>query len=131
MKQLLKRLVQALGFDIVSYPYFSDKQRLALFQRFGIGTIVDIGANEGQYARHIWDIGFDGTIISFEPIQATFDKLNAKDSKGRRWIKKNLAVGLKDEEALINVTENTLSSSLLPPLETFLETTPEAKVLRK
>lgn len=129
MRQFVKNVLQKFGLDLVSYPYFHDKQRLELFRRFDVRTIVDIGANEGQYAGYLRKIGFDGTIISFEPVKATYEKLAAKAAKGANWMTQNIAFGDADGESVINVTENTLSSSLLPPLDVFLSTTPEAKVV--
>ncbi|HWK05466.1 MAG TPA: FkbM family methyltransferase [Puia sp.] len=129
MKQLLRKITRTVGLDIVSYPHFSEKQRLALFKRFDIRTIVDIGANQGQYATYMRGIGFEGTIISFEPVRATYEKLSSLATGDVKWVTKNMAFGDTDMEATINVSENTLSSSLLPPLDGFLHSTPEAKVV--
>ena len=38
--------------------------------RFKIDTVIDIGANEGQFAQNIIKYGYKKEIISFEPIKS-------------------------------------------------------------
>ncbi len=79
-----------------------------------IQTVVDIGANRGQFAlvaRHCFP---KASIISFEPLEepaSIYNKVFSKDSR-TRLIEK--AIGPESGEATIHLSERDDSSSLLP-----------------
>ena len=39
-----------------------------LLDRYQINVVIDVGANEGQFASELRRMGYQGKIISFEPI---------------------------------------------------------------
>jgi FkbM family methyltransferase len=86
----------------------------ALFTLFGINQILDVGANTGQYARRIRKIGYKGEIISFEPIHTVYEKLAQNAATDPLWTAINMGCGDYDGEAVINISENSLFSSILP-----------------
>lgn len=77
-----------------------------------IETVLDIGANTGQFANRIHEILPQAKIISFEPIKQCFDQLVANTS-GINVKAFNFALGDTEEQAEINVSKQTPSSSLL------------------
>ena len=79
-----------------------------------IDLVLDVGANEGQFACRLRDEGFLGKIISFEPLTATFAALRGKCDKDPDWSCHNVAIGDSDGAATINISANLVSSSLLP-----------------
>jgi FkbM family methyltransferase len=97
---------------------------LALLDRCGIDLVLDVGANEGQYARRLRREGFGGKIISFEPLNAAFATLQSRCDQDEAWSCHKLAVGAKDEQATINVSANSQSNSLLPVCDWTVETEP-------
>lgn len=44
----------------------------AVFRVYSIDTVLDVGANLGQFRSMLWeDVGFKGRIVSFEPVSNT------------------------------------------------------------
>lgn len=102
-----------LGYDFVEYPNKIDKKRIQLYDLYSFDLILDIGANEGQFASSIREIGYKGEIISFEPLKDAFKKLKARSDKDRNWQAYNYALGDFDGQSRINISKNSQSSSLL------------------
>ena len=44
----------------------------------GIETVLDVGANVGQFARMIRGAGFDGDILSYEPLSDAYRRLTRR-----------------------------------------------------
>ncbi len=85
----------------------------------GIETVVDVGANEGRYARGVRGGGFQGRIVSFEPIASTFARLQETAAGDANWECHRFAVGDTNGEAEITVAESTEFSSFLA-IESFV-----------
>jgi len=87
-----------------------------LLDSLGINCVVDVGANRGQYALELRGIGFDGHIVSFEPVHREFELL-CKTFKGDfKWRGFRCALGSAERSAIILVPRLTVLSSLLDPL---------------
>lgn len=84
-----------------------------ILSHFKIDTILDVGANEGQYALAMRKLGYSGKIVSFEPLAMVYNRLSANANAGNNWEAINMALGDKDGEEYINVSRNTVSSSML------------------
>jgi FkbM family methyltransferase len=76
-------------------------------------TVIDIGANEGQYATRLRSAGFDGLIVSFGPGSAAFTQLRRNAARDAGWTCHRLALGDRDGSATLNVADDTEGSSLL------------------
>ena len=48
-----------------------------LIDEFEISLILDVGANIGQFGTSMRELGYTGTLVSFEPVAAQFAKLKA------------------------------------------------------
>lgn len=70
----------------------------ALLRSRGVTTVVDVGANVGQFAQTLRnEVGFSGRIISFEPSPEAFATLERfEDSK---WERHPIALGNEETEA--------------------------------
>src|SRR2546430_1727331 len=52
------------------------QRRLTLMKKSGIDLVIDVGANQGQFARTMRDqLGYRGRIVSFEPLTHAFAAL--------------------------------------------------------
>lgn len=124
---IIKSLLRKIGIDIrKNIVSRSDAARLLkLFQHYSVDSILDIGANVGQYARYLRAIGYRGKITCFEPLESAHLKLQNFARHDRNIvIAPRMALGDHEGEIIINVSENSLSSSILPMLETHTQIAP-------
>ena len=117
MLKIFRKLIQSAGFDIVRYPYYhvpTMNDYFTLLKHYEIDLIFDIGANIGQYAKETFSIGYKGKLVSFEPMSKEH-KILLETSKGiDNWvIAPQMAIGDTNGQAVINISENSVSSSLL------------------
>jgi len=130
MINIIRKVINYFHFDIKRYPSSDLRRRKKLFKYFGINKILDVGANNGQYALQIFELGFDGKIISFEPIKSVYNELYNKTSTNKNWEAYNFGLGDKNENNTINISENIVSSSLLDIMPNHIEGAPESKVIK-
>jgi FkbM family methyltransferase len=76
-------------------------------------------------------LGYKKKIISFEPTSDAFSKLKKASKKDLKWDVFNYSLGHFDGETEINISKNSVSSSILDNLPQLLESAPEAKYLKK
>lgn len=122
MRLFIRKLLQKVGYDIVKYhPKYKmgdfDTQNLEgefkWLKEFDFKTILDIGANEGQFADKMHAVFPSATIYSFEPIPETFSILQKNFEKIPQIKPVNLAIGDVPGEIEFNKNESTASSSFL------------------
>ena len=111
-REWVKRTIHQLGFDVTHRrPRVDD-----FISRHGVTTVLDVGANEGQYARMLREWGYRGKIVSFEPVMAALQRLDLERQGDPQWTSVNMALGNSDGETTINVTTSSVFSSILTPL---------------
>ena len=89
--------------------------------------IFDVGANSGQFAQGVRGAGYNGHLISFEPLSDAHAALAASAAEDPLWdVVDRCAVGASDGSAEINVAGNSYSSSLLPMLRLHRDAAPES-----
>jgi FkbM family methyltransferase len=115
---MAKRVVRAcfnrVGLDIAKLKNSPDKTLLGL-KNHPFNTIIDVGANTGQFARWISTFFPNAKILSFEPLPQPFQELTVwAQTQDKRVILFNQAIGDTEGEAEIFLHEDhTPSSSLL------------------
>lgn len=97
------------------------KSRQLLLAYYSVNKLLDVGANTGQYASLMRRIGFNGQIISFEPLTSAFSNLKINASKDEKWLCENFALGDKNEKSVIHISGNSYSSSLLDILPSHID----------
>lgn len=115
MKHALKKLLRRAGFDVTRYQPRTHPvaKKVELVRRLGIDLVLDVGANAGQFASALREAGYQGRIVSFEPLHAIYAELEAKASRDPLWTTMNCALGSEDGRQTIHVSEKSWSSSLL------------------
>jgi FkbM family methyltransferase len=115
MKSLLSKLrtrVRRWGFDIVRHKELPEW--LALH---GVDVVLDIGANDGRYAREIRESGWKERIVSFEPQPAVFARLMRNMGADPFWSGHELGLGAADETLEMNAYGLDVMSSFLKKTE--------------
>lgn len=134
IKHKLKRFLWKVGYDISKFRPTSHPiaMRRQIISSYKIDTIIDIGANTGQFARRMRsDINFSGRILSFEPLSSAFHTLQENAKNDPDWEVFNFAIGDTEEKQEINIAGNSYSSSLLNMLPSHLKSAPESKYIGK
>lgn len=114
-RQLIKTGLHRTGFDLVRIKNNPNQTLLGLKTR-PIRTIIDVGANTGQFAQMISRFFPNAALHCFEPLPGPFAQLEkwAKSQHGRVVVY-NLAIGDCDIETEMYLHKNhTPSSSFLP-----------------
>lgn len=109
IKKLLIKLLKTFGYHLEKE---NNVLKGAWLDRLDIVTVLDIGANRGQFAKEIIGILPQARILSFEPIPNIFDDLK-NNLKGLNAEAYNYAVGEKKGNIEINISNTDESSSLL------------------
>lgn len=86
----------------------------------GIETVLDIGANTGQFADSIRKVLPDARICSFEPIEECYRELSRRMNTDQRFENFPYALGSEDGSTVLNKNDFAPSSSLLPMTETHI-----------
>lgn len=116
MKRMMRAALNRLGFDLVrlrnSHNDLTTHLANVLRSR-KIDCIFDVGANAGQYGLFLRELGYKGSIISFEPVKSVFEVLKRHCERDDKWLCFNYALGDKNEEKILNVYKSTVFSSFL------------------
>jgi FkbM family methyltransferase len=121
-KIALRSALHKRNLDLVRHPY---PVRVATAMSWlGIGTLFDIGANIGQYGAAVRSSGFEGRIISCEPLPDAYPHLARRAAGDPNWTALQTAVGDHVGTIEINVSANSFSSSVLPMTDAHLESAP-------
>jgi len=83
-----------------------------VLERYDIDTVIDVGANVGQFSLDLRDCGYEKKIISFEPIKCCYEILKKITKNDQDWICVNAGLGEKIESKEINVYDNSTFSSI-------------------
>ena len=88
---------------------------IELISRHNIDLVIDVGANMGQFATDLRNVGYSGQIISFEPITECYDHLQSIADKN--WHIENYALGDTNTTEIINISNKSVFSSILKTSE--------------
>lgn len=116
MKTILRRVLNSAGYDILKLKNSNSTLATNLanvLEKKRIGCIFDVGANAGQYGKFLRSIGYEGHILSFEPVSHVFEKLQSAARDDSRWRCFRTALGDRNEAREIHVYESTVFSSFL------------------
>ena len=133
-KAIIKNILRKFGYNITlaNTTTNSSLQLVKSFEKFEIDLIFDIGANVGQFAKDIFNYGYKNKIVSFEPLTIAH-KILIKNAKfNTNWsIYERCAIGESDGETFINISENSVSSSILEMTNSHLDAAVNSKFIGK
>lgn len=124
MKKILRRLINKFGIDVSRLQPSSsfEAQIISAMKKVKINLLFDIGANSGQFSLGLRNKGYEGKIVSFEPLTIPREKLLKEAKKDSNWIiHERTAIGDRNDFIDINISKNSYSSSILPILNLHTE----------
>jgi len=132
LKYKIKSIFRRLGFDIKQYNIASSDsaQLKAMLDIHKINLVFDVGANIGQFGKTIRDNGFQGRIISFEPLSSAYRQLLKISHNDALWeVAPRAAIGNENGSIEINISFNSQSSSILGILDNHLNAAPKSQFI--
>lgn len=124
-----RAVTRSCGVDIVRFQPLHTTllgQRGQIMRHAGINLVFDVGGNIGQFGHELRQYGYQGEILSFEPQLAAFQQLHAATIYDPLWRAFHYAFGDVPGTTTINLSQNSHSSSLLPMMDSHLESAPES-----
>lgn len=121
-----QRLVERIGYTVLPTWRLHNRELAGhlrkLFEQFGVDCVLDVGANDGGYARFLrLEVGYTGLLLSFEPVSRLVAACRAAAANDPTWHILDYAIGSENTEAEINVAVYSQLSSLLPAADLLPE----------
>lgn len=125
MLKFIRSIINPIGYDVVKYRTSSPPHIVLDHLRMhNIQTVLDVGANTGQYSNGLRKAGFKGRIISFEPASQAYKELKIRALLDKNWQTFNFALGEVNEFSSIHISRHSPSSSILPMTSLHLDASP-------
>ncbi len=107
--------MRAAGYDVVRLRdvHSLGEHLRHLFALREIDCVVDVGALHGDYGSFIRELGFQGQIVSFEPVPVNYSVLAHNCADDDAWTAYGFALGSRNEVRALNVTRSADFSSFL------------------
>jgi FkbM family methyltransferase len=102
---------------------------MRLMRTLGIDLVLDVGANSGQFGAEIRRYGYQGRIVSFEPLRDPFTALSNRAARDPQWEARQEALADFEGSAQMNIAGNSASSSLLAMLPLHDRVAPHARYI--
>lgn len=127
----LRKLLNVFGYEIIKKENEMFASRVGSWlDKMNINTIIDVGANEGQFIQSITRSLPGRKIYAFEPIKACYDKL-VENTKHLNVTTYNIGLSDHNGSSEINISENFVSSSILPIENLTTSLYPDSKYINK
>jgi FkbM family methyltransferase len=127
LRQLIRSATRRVGLDVRRFrPATSaDAALKGMLALHAVNLVLDVGANTGQFGKLLREVGYAGRIASFEPLSAARVKLADAARHDPLWeIAPPMAIGSENGEIQLHVAGNSVSSSVLPMLESHAKAAP-------
>jgi FkbM family methyltransferase len=109
-------LLRRVGFDVVRWPrpHDLDGALAATLTNRRVTCVLDVGANEGEFSRHVRSLGFRGRIVSFEPSPVPLGRLESLAARDPAWSVRPVALGAQAGVARLHRHADPVFDSLHP-----------------
>ncbi len=130
IKKMTKKILSLFGADIIrstSIPQRVKRKEFDWLRNMGINSVIDVGANNGNFVRLINTVLPEASIYTFEPLMNTYEELIKMTAHIKKVKYFNHALGDTDGETIIYHNEFSPSSSMLKVKDAHTEAFPYAK----
>ncbi len=113
--KLHHKIANLLGYDLFRQKssHASYANHLAkILRSLDINLVLDVGANIGQFAKQLRQLGYTGEIISFEPIAHCVSYLESISAEDAKWKIYPFGLGNEAGEATLKVPDSNDFASL-------------------
>jgi FkbM family methyltransferase len=127
VKSALKNLFKKAGLEIIPTWRLPDLNFTChlqeLFKFLDVRCVLDVGAHRGEYRNLLRNkVGFEGLIISFEPIKENISILKRSAENDPNWEIEPFALGACNMQLPIHVMASSTFSSFLMPNSQVIDT---------
>lgn len=127
IKNIIRYAFNRFGYDIVRVPSPPRNTLVEQLVARGISVVLDVGANIGQFGVLLRRSGYRNRIVSFEPVSASFSLLKARAAAEQQWKAVKVALGASSKRLRINISRNSVSSSIRELEQKTLLSEPEVQ----
>lgn len=127
-----RRLARFFGYDLTPLKKARDLDRQIVVALISnkIDCVIDVGANSGQYARKLRRAGWNGPILSIEPLPELNEKLlDQADADPDWYIAPPLALGDRNGQIGLHRSAESDMSSVLHQNPTLERLSPSSAVI--
>ncbi len=116
-RRRVKRLLNERGWELRRlYPDTGIDTYLSfLLRQLRVNCVIDVGARHGDFVQLMRWIGYEGRVVSFEPVSSSMREMERRFAADPRWRGYQTALGSATAHMPINVTVGTNFSSLRAP----------------
>ncbi len=126
----VRKPLRRLGYEVVAARDVAPPDvRMHWIGRLGVDLVIDVGANLGQFVGWIRDRGYEGPVLSFEPQASAFRACKQARASDANWWGFQTALGEEEGSSDFHVAGNSMSSSLLPMLDSHVMALPESAIV--
>ena len=129
-REAILSLAARLGFQVqrICPTHTPDLALRELLREYDVDLVLDVGANVGQFASKLIDVGWDGRIVSFEPLSEPYEALVRASAAHPQWeLAPRCCIGDRSGEIEVHISENSVASSVLPLAESMDTYSPDAR----
>ena len=128
MKEFIRKALHRVGVDVLRYDgrHYVARRRIEVIRTTRTTFVVDVGAGSGQFVGWLRDAGYDGRVVSFEPVADAFSRVKRRAEGDPGLSCHRIALGDRDGEVRLNRAGNIWSSSLLPMTARQKDAAPES-----
>ena len=128
--KVIRSALNPIGYDIVKFrTSWPPHIVLDHLKMNNIQTVLDVGANAGQYSQGLRKAGYKGRIISFEPASMSYQDLKKRAMRDKCWQTFKFALGEANGVSSIHISRHSPSSSILPMTSLHLDASPGSEYL--
>lgn len=123
---MVKKILSLLGIGVYRLSTYK-RNKEGWIREKNFNTVLDVGANLGQFAIEMRSILPNARIISFEPIPECFENLLLLSKKDKKMDCYQFAVGERDEKLYLNINDSKATSSFFKSSEYLKDNFPFTK----
>jgi FkbM family methyltransferase len=124
LKAWIRRELDRRGLELLADPF--SHRVVRMIDSLGIDTVIDGGANVGQFGQMLRSAGYQGRIFSVEPLSSAFETLASAAQADPLWLVERAALSDREGVITMNIAGNSVSSSALPMLAAHSDAAPES-----